>query len=36
MIHAMKTSLGTYRATDNDGTHVVLSNAEIHDIIGEI
>ena len=32
MKHAVKTTLGAYRVINCDGTHVVMSNEEFHDI----
>ena len=33
MLHAVKTSLGSYRIVDGDGTHVIMTSEEYHDYV---
>lgn len=33
MLHAVKTSLGSYRIVDGDGTYVIMGNDEFHDYV---
>lgn len=33
MLHAVKTSLGSYRIVDGDGTYVIMDNDEFHDYV---
>ena len=33
MIHAIKTSLGSYKNVDGDGTHVIMTSEEYHDYV---
>lgn len=33
MLHAVKTSLSTYKVVDGDGTYVIMENEEFHDVV---
>lgn len=33
MLHAIKTSLGSYKVVDGDGTHVIMESEEFHDVV---